>query len=252
MNQEGGFSLDRFNRPDWYGRDYFSTHKGMKYRDASGQIHGWSYDNPSGEMQAADFVTRAWKKMFGAKNLLDVGCGRGTIIAYARMNRMEAYGFDFSDWALGEGLYSGCSLDWVKVHDATQPWPYADAYFDLVTALDFFEHIFIEDLPLVEAELLRVSKKWCFLLIAVSGSGGLQGQEPEGYVIRKGQPVPIELEANAVAGHVLVKPKKFWVKRFDALGFNENKEMLHKFSQLVYPPMIKNWWHNAILILEKK
>ena len=242
---------DRFNTPEWYGKDYFVTHKGMKYRDGSGQVHGWSYANPSGEMEAADFVTRAWKKLFKPKNLLDVGTGRGTVVAYARRNKIEAYGFDFSDWALTEGLYHGCSPEWVKVHDAAQPWPYEDESFDLVTALDFFEHIYIEDLPLVESELRRVARRWCFLEIAVTGTGGLQGETQEGYVLHKGAPVPLELEANAVAGHVLVKPKKWWIKRFEEKGWKYRHDMLHMFSKLVYPPMIKNWWLNAILILSK-
>lgn len=241
-----------FNKPEWYGRDYFVTPKGMKYRDGSGQVHGWSYDNPSGEMEAADFVARAWKKLFKPKNMLDVGTGRGTVVAYARKNKIEAYGFDFSDWALTEGLYRGCYPEWVKVHDATQPWPYEDESFDLVTALDFFEHMFIEDLPFVESELYRVSRKWCFLLIAIAGTGGLQGEGPEGYILHKGEPVPIELEGSAVAGHVLVRQKKWWVKRFNEGGWIERRDMLHKFSELVYPPMIKNWWLNAILILEKQ
>ena len=202
-------------------------------------------------MAAADFVTRAWKKLFKAKNMLDVGTGRGTVVAYARRNRMEAYGFDFSDWALTEGLYRGCSPEWVKVHDAAQPWPYDDESFDLVTALDFFEHIYIEDLPLVESELRRVSRRWCFLEVAVTGTGGLQGETAEGYVLHKGAPVPLELEANAVAGHVLVKPKKWWINRFEEKGWVERRDVLHMFSKLVYPPMIKNWWLNAILILEK-
>ena len=135
--------------------------------------------------------------------------------------------------------------------DATEPWPYGDEAFDLVTALDFFEHIYLEDLPRVESELWRVTGEWCFLQIAVSGSGGLQGEAPEGYTLHRGQPIPLELEANAVAGHVLVKPRSFWVKRFSDLGFKEDRDMLHLFSKLVPPPMIRNWWLNAIVILRK-
>lgn len=247
-----GTDWSKFNTPEWYGRDYFVTHEGMKYRDGSGQVHGWSYDNPTGEMEAADFVARAWRKMFRPKNLLDVGCGRGTVVAYARRNGIEAYGFDFSDWALTEGLYRRCSPEWVKIHDATQPWPYEDESFDLVSALDLFEHIFIEDLPLVESEFYRVSRRWCFLQIAVAGTGGLQGDEPEGYILYKGKPIPLELEVNAVAGHVTVKSKNWWVKRFEERGWVERRDMLHRFAQLVYPPMVRNWWHNAIVILEKK
>ena len=199
-----------------------------------------------GEVQNLSTVSETYEVPFVIHN-----CGRGTVVAYARKNRIEAYGFDFSDWALTEGLYRGCSPEWVKVHDAAQPWPYDDESFDLVTALDFFEHIYIEDLPFVESELRRVARRWCFLEIAVAGTGGLQGETQEGYVLHKGAPVPLELEANAVAGHVLVKPKKWWIKRFEENGWKYRHDMLHMFSKLVYPPMIRNWWLNAILVLEK-
>lgn len=237
---------NKFNQPEWYGRDYFVDHEGKKYRDDSGQIHGWSYENPTGEMQSADYIVRAWRKMFHPRKMLDVGTGRGTVVAYARKNRIEAYGFDFSKWALTDGLYKGCDSEWVKVHDATEPWPYDEEEFDLVTALDFYEHVFIDDLPVVESEMRRVSKRWCFLQIAVVG-----GDVQKGYVIRKGEEVPIELEANAVAGHVTVQHREWWIKRFKALGFRDRRDMLHTFSQLVYPPMVRNWWRNAIVILEK-
>lgn len=236
----------------YYDEKYFSDPIGKEYHRPDGSVEHWGYRNISGEMEAADFVARAWRKMFKPRNMLDVGTGRGTVVSYARKNKIEAYGFDFSDWALTEGLYRGCNPEWVKVHDATQPWPYEDESFDLVTALDFFEHVFIEDLPFVESELYRVSRKWCFLLIAVAGTGGLQGEGPEGYILHKGEPVPIELEVNAVAGHVLVRQRNWWVKRFNEGGWIERRDMLHKFSELVYPPMIKNWWLNAILILEKQ
>ena len=243
---------DAFNRPGWYDEKYFADLEGKEYRRADGAVERWGYRNPSGEMGAADLITRAWRRMFKPRTMLDVGTGRGTVVAYARRNRIEAYGFDFSEWALTEGLYRGCDPEWVRVHDATEPWPYPDGCFDLVTALDFYEHIYLENLPFVESEMRRVAREWCFLQVAISGSGGLQGDAPEGYVLHRGEPVPLELEANAVAGHVTVRPRAWWVDRFTRLGFEEDREMLRLFSKLVYPPMIRNWWLNAIIVLRKK
>ncbi|GAG99404.1 unnamed protein product, partial [marine sediment metagenome] len=62
----------------YYDQDYFQTPKGKKYRDASGDIHGWSYDSPCGEWAGAKPVAKAWKEIFEPHNLLDVGAGRGT------------------------------------------------------------------------------------------------------------------------------------------------------------------------------
>ncbi len=240
-----------FNKK-YYDKHYFQTPEGKKYRAANGSIHGWSYDNPNGEFLGAGPIAKAWKEVFEPRNLLDVGAGRGTFIAYARDAGIEAEGFDFSEWSVSdEGRYPRCKAEWLRLHDATEPWPYDDNSFDLEVALDFFEHIYEEDLEFVIGELYRVAKKWIFLQIAVSGTGGLQGRDEKGYRLKKGEPVPIGLEGCAVAGHVTVMPESWWYDRLDHEDWMPRRDMVQHFCSLVDPAILHNWLLNSIIVLAK-
>lgn len=236
---------------DYYNRDYFQTPKGKKFRKADGSIDAWSYANPTGESAGCETIVEAWKKMFQPKTMLDIGCGRGTLVAYARHAGIEAQGFDFSEWGVNEGRYSRCQREWLKVHDATKPFPYADRSFDLVTALDLMEHIYLPDLPQVISEIHRVCNKWIFLQTAVAGSGGLQGRDEEGYILEKGKPIPIEYEGCAVAGHVTLRKESWWYEQLDHEDWMPRKDMVNWFISLVPAGIIHNWLLNSIMVFER-
>lgn len=243
---------------EYYDIDYFATPKGKKFKRPNGSIEGWSYDNPDGEWLGAGSIVESWKEVFKPKNLLDVGAGRGTFIAYAReVAGIEAVGFDYSEWAIGDGRYGQtgitlhkCKEEWLRLHDATKPWPYDDNSFDLVVALDFFEHIYEDDLPFVISEMYRVASKYIFLQIAVSGTGGLQGRNEKGYILRKGEKIPIELEGCAVAGHVTVKTENWWYEHLYNDDWIYKRDMVYHFCSLIDPRIISNWTANSIIILE--
>jgi len=228
----------------YYDQDYFRTPGGKKYRDAGGSIHRWSYANPNGEFLGAGPIAKAWKEIFNPRTLLDVGAGRGTFIAYARDIGIAAEGFDFSEWAVGdEGRYPRCNVGWLRRHDATEPWPYDDGSFDLVVALDLFEHIYNEDLGKVIADMYRVASKYIFLQIATT--------KGEGYILKKGLEVPIGLEGNAVAGHVTVMPEEWWHERLYDDDWVLRRDMLNHFCSLVDEAIIRNWLLNTVIIMER-
>lgn len=234
----------------YYDKDYFQTPEGKKYRAADGSIQGWSYSNPDGEFLGAGPITRAWKEMFEPRNLLDGGAGRGTFIAYARDAGIEAEGFDYSEWAVSdEGRYPRCKAEWLRLHDATEPWPYDDGFFDLFVALDFFEHIYLEDLDFVVDQMHRVSSKYVFLEIACVNPQDYGTIIDPGYALEKGKPVPIELECVAVAGHVLVHRKEWWIERLERDDWWIRRDLEEWFRGLVPIHIIKNW--NTLLIYER-
>lgn len=236
---------------DYYNEDYFKTPEGKKYRNSEGKLHGWSYANKTGDWEGARYIAAAWKEVFGCKNLLDVGAGRGTFIAYAREAGIEAEGFDFSPWAISEGRHPRCKSEWLRLHDATETWPYEDNSFELVLGLDFYEHIYEDDIDFVTGELYRVASKYIFLQIAVTGSGGLQGEDDLGYILRKDEAVPMGLEGCAVAGHVTVKPESWWIDRLDHEDWISRRDMKIHFISLCPPNVLTNWIQNSILVLEK-
>ncbi len=236
----------------YYDKDYFVTPEGKKYKGSDGEVHGWSYGNVTGDWDGAYHITKAWKEVFGCKTLLDVGAGRGVFIAYARTQGIEAVGFDYSEYAVNEGRFIKCEKSWLIEHDATKRWPYIENRFDLVVALDFYEHIYEEDLDKVIPELFRVAKKYIFLEIATVGSGGLQGEKgTEGYVLKKGEPVPEDLEGMAVAGHVTVRSEAWWMERLEHDDWIRRRDMENHFISLCPTAVLANWVQNSIIILER-
>ena len=234
----------------YYDYKYFADSKGKRFRRPNGSIEYWGYRNPQGEWGGCKPIVEAWKKIFNPRNALDVGCGRGTWVAYMRDLGIEAFGFDFSEYAINEGRYPRCKREWLRLHDATKPWPYKDKSFDLVVALDFMEHIYESDLNFVIDEMYRVARKWVFLQIAVAGTGGLQGRSENGYILRKGEPVPVELEGCAVAGHVTVQQPSFWYERLDRENVVFRRDLVEYFKTLVPSEVIRNWLENLIVIAE--
>jgi len=236
---------------EYYDYYYFADDKGKKFRKANGSIGYWGYRNKLGWWEGCKPIAKAWKIMFEPQKMLDVGCGRGPFVLAARQLGIEAYGFDFSPWAVGEGRVEGCKPEWLRLHDATKPWPYRDREFDLVVALDFYEHIYVDDLDFVIDEMYRVACKWVFLQIAVAGTGGLQGRSENGYILRKGEPVPVELEGCAVAGHVTVMPEEWWYERLDREEWIPRRDMVQWFISLVPKEVLANWLKNAIIVMER-
>lgn len=244
----------------YYDEKYFAISGGKKFKKADGTESSWSYANPQAEWLGCSPIVNVWKKIFKLdekSKVLDVGCGRGTFVGYLRDIGIETWGFDFSKWAV-EHVYHKCEPGWIVLHDATQPFPYGGCPFDLVLALDIFEHLYNDgDIDKAINEIYRVTKKWVFLQIAVCGSGGLQGDNKGGYILKKGEVVSVELEGCTVAGHVTVQNKQFWVDKLlkDESG-NERKwkirdDMLSDFINKVPADVISNWIKNTMIILEK-
>lgn len=243
----------------YYDEKYFSDPKGKKFRRPDGSTANWGYQNSTGEWLGCKPVTEVWKDIFklgncntdsGLCKVLDVGCGRGQFVTYLRDIRVEAWGFDYSSWAI-QNPYSRCQKGWIIQHDATKIWPYGDNAFDLVVALDIFEHIYLEDIENVINEIYRVAKKWIFLQIATSGSGELQGDK--GYVLKKGEKVPIELESMAVAGHVTIESRQFWIDMLTKGGekWEVRDDMVLEFIHKTPNDVISNWLKNTMIVLEK-
>jgi len=236
-------NLPREFTADYYDRNYFTSKK--KFTLANGSVREWGYNNPTGEFLGAKEIAEAWKTMFQPRNLLDVGCGRGTFVAYARDVGIEAYGFDFSEWAVNNP-YLRCKREWLKVHDATKPWPYETNSFDLIICLDTLEHIYEEDLNFVISEMYRVARKWVFLQIAT-----VDGVREKGFILKRGEPIPLDRDPRTWAGHVTVCTEQWWYERLEHDDWLPRRDMVNWFCTLVPDEIIKNWLENSIIILER-
>lgn len=250
--------LDEFTA-GYYNIDYFITLNGKKFKREDGKEYGWSYSNTTGEWHGCKSITEVWKDVFGltgSSKSLDIGCGRGTFIAYLVDLGINAQGFDFSEFSVNN-LYSRCPKERVRRHDATLAWPYGDSVFDLVTALDIFEHLYLEDIDKVIDEMLRVTKKWVFLQIAgINGGSGAMIHD-KCYILKRGEKISVRLEGMAVAGHVTVQTKEWWIDRLTkGIEKSGNKwkfrdDLISIFINKTPADVVSNWVKNIIIILER-
>ncbi len=229
---------------EYYDHGYFADPEGKSFDRGTGKIEHWGYLNPEGEFFGAKDIAEAWKTIFKPRNMLDIATGRGVFVAYARDVGIEAEGFDYSTWAI-QNPYPRCKKEWLKVHDATKPWPYPEQSFDLVTALDFYEHIYLPDLNFVISEMFRVTKKWIFLQIAT-----VDGVKEKGYILKKGEPIPWK-DGRTWAGHVTIQTEEAWNERFEHDEWMRRRDMENWFCSLVDKNIIRNWLLNSIIVLAR-
>lgn len=226
---------------DYYDEQYFSDKGGKLFVFPNGMAKTWGYKNPEGDLLGGEKVIGAWKTMFKPKNLLDVGAGRGALIAYARDVGIEGEGFDFSEYAVNNP-FKRCKKEWLVLHDGAKPWPYPDGKFDLVDAIDFYEHIYEDDLKLAISEAQRVSNRWLFLQIAT-----VKPEKEKGYILKKGDKIPFE-DGRTWAGHVTVMDEGYWIDKFENDNWFLRRDLKEWFESMI---TIRNWTLNSTLVFER-
>jgi len=230
---------------EYYDKDYFITPGGKKYVKEDGSIHSWSYSNPTGDWEGVLPIVKSWKKVFRPVKMLDVGAGRGVFTSYSIEQGIDAFGFDFSDFAVNEGRFHKCPKDKLIQHDASQRWPYETQSFDFTICLDLMEHIYSTDIDFVINEIYRVTNKYVFCEIATD--------EKVNFMLKKNDIVPKEFEGYSLAGHVLLQNKSWWIKKLERLGWNIRQDLVDEFFKCIVPPHDENsaWLKNLVIVMEK-
>jgi methionine biosynthesis protein MetW len=78
-------------------------------------------------------VDKALRYLKGGKRLLDIGCGTGVLLAQVSQRYSEACGVEISPEAVRVARRRGIRADLVNVN--SNPLPYPDRYFDVITLL---------------------------------------------------------------------------------------------------------------------
>jgi len=228
--------------PQYYGEEYFAGSKGgLRYLTESGQMKQWSYYNPDGEWLGAKPIMEAIKSLLNPKNMLDIGCGRGTFTAYAKEAGIDATGIDFSRWAIEHSYARAKGL--IRLGDIRNI-EFPDQSFDLAFCTDIMEHIYEEDLDKAVNEIQRVAKKWIFYNI-----GSTMTEDSEYFVLKRGEVPPVHWQGTAVAGHVNVRPPSYWRKKVANENWRLRDDLVQKFRELVPREVLRNWV--TIIIVER-
>jgi len=155
------------------------------------------------------------KIFFRPKNFLEVGCGTGRFVYWARRLGIEAWGVDISSYALSQT--NSEIKEYLKKGDATKKIPFRDNSFELVVSISLLEHIPESKLALVFGECQRVSKKLILHKI---------------FTKTRFQP-PVDDPT-----HITVKSLTWWHRFFRKLKIKESSKFLPK-------------WEPGLFLLEK-
>ncbi len=138
----------------FYDYDYYLGKKGGHKIKKTESFFGSFFHNLRDFLRAF-FITIFLKP----KKVLDVGCGLGYLIKWLRYFGVDAYGIDFSKYALD--LADKQVKPFIKLADAKKI-PFKDNSFDLVLSYDFLNHVDQQNLRKVIEEMIRVSNKYIF------------------------------------------------------------------------------------------
>ncbi len=188
-----------------FDRDYFD----------SGKKEPWFYRsyNLDDHYPLFQLVSVGLKMCFNPKRVLDVGCAKGFMVKAFREQGIEAWGVDFSEYALSVAPeYIRRHLYRVDLNREALPFP--DNYFDCVTFLGTIECLDSHDMVLSEIKRVMQPGGGLYLRTAYK-------TEPED-TIRKN-----------------VHSRGYWLKEFRRYGF--------KFLPTWDGPLANQWSYGTLL-----
>ena len=103
------------------------------------------------------------------KSVLDVGCAFGAVVKALRTLGVDAYGIDFSEYAISHAEPE--LSPFLRVADATNLSVFADKQFDLSLCKDVLEHIPKSKVLSAVREVCRVSSQYVMVFIPIVDNG---------------------------------------------------------------------------------
>ncbi|MGE3276939.1 MAG: glycosyltransferase [Vicinamibacterales bacterium] len=169
-----------------FGEDYFE-------RGAETGLNGYTgYTDDFAPVQA-DIVSAT----FQPSTCLEIGCARGEFVREMRARGVRAFGTDISAYSVRS---AAPAIRPRLTASAISALPYAADSFDLVTAVEVFEHVPPEAVDEAIRELWRITRTFAWITVQNTDAAA-----PEHFFTD--------------LTHVTMKPLAWWQDRFRANGF---------------------------------
>lgn len=166
-----------------FGKDYYEN--GVKTKTSGYENYRWI---PTRSIPEAIDIC----KKFDFHTCLDYGCAKGFLVHALRLLGKQAYGFDFSEYAI-----QTC-LPQVKNYVTSKPFVNT---VDLLICKDVLEHVEEKDIPSTLESFKRISSNF-FFVIPLGDNNSFRIREYE-----------IDIT------HVTKKDEEWWLNMFESNGF---------------------------------
>lgn len=199
---------------------------------------------------------------FQPRRVLDVGCAKGYVVDGLRQRWIDAWGIDFSPYAIAAA--PAAVRRHVSVGDAADIH-FPDNSFDLVICLETLEHLTIERARQAAAELYRVTADKLWLTIPSMGvndfgppDGWPQSKIREEalwrYLDSHACPDPAELDdlmldpqGYPIHGHLIAASYRWWTELFTRQGFVRCGQIERRLNQQE-PLLRQGLWNSYVFV----
>jgi SAM-dependent methyltransferase len=191
----------------FYGEQY--------YRSVNPRTEG-GYSNIKQLIQNERVLAEIVLEHYSPQRILDVGCSLGGSVQMFRQQGIEAFGIDYSEYAIAHAPRN--VRPWIKVGNVLSI-DYPDRSFDLVVCSEVLEHLPTKDIDRALKELKRVSRG--MLILSMPSIGVNEFGPPHGLAfpsIGQVDIVPphlldLDREGRPWGGHLTIASFRWWAER---------------------------------------
>jgi SAM-dependent methyltransferase len=213
-----------------YNAEYYARQEGG---DSDRPSSGYEvYDRQSSNANIAAYLIWKW---FDVRRTLDLGCASGFVVEALRELGFDASGSDVSQYAIDH--YAEGARGHLRFGDLTERLPYSNGAFELVSALETFEHVPPDRVPHALREVRRITSG---LVVATIPSFGPNANGPGGWFDGKVEPDRLEhynslgpdyggpvayddlfrdARGEPIEGHLTIASFGWWTQHFEEAGF---------------------------------
>lgn len=216
-----------FDPATHYTKEYFGGEAGLVYTDPQGQKK--LYHGPAMDWGGFDHVAKMLRVVLPVgkdARHVDLGCGAGNVVRRMQAQGWRSHGLDISSDAIAAAHPD--VREKLVCADVTKLPPEESGAYDVVTAFDFLEHIYLRDVEAMVRGIkgLLKPKGLGVFIICTRGDG------EQDWTIEPGATFTTANSWLLASGHVTIRRWAWWAKTFVEQGFRLRSDLAYLFQVL--------------------